>query len=278
MHRCIHAECEVHLTLVRMAGDHRKGACIKIVVIGGSGLIGTKLVNILRDRGQEALAASPTSGVNTLTGEGLAEALAGAQVVVDVANSPSFEDTAVLAFFETSGRNLLAAEAAAGVGHHVALSVVGADRLPDSGYMRAKVAQEVLIRSAKVPYTIVRATQFFEFLGAIAGSSSAGDTVRLPPARMQPSAAADVAAALADVAVGTPVNGIVEVADPEPLPMDAFVRRFLRAHQDTRQVIADVHARYFGAELNDHSLTPGDNPRLGPTRFEDWLSRSLPPR
>jgi uncharacterized protein YbjT (DUF2867 family) len=199
-------------------------------------------------------------------------------VVVDVANSPSFEDTAVLAFFETSGRNLLAAEAAAGVGHHMALSVVGADRLPDSGYMRAKVAQEALIRSAKVPYTIVRATQFFEFLGAIAGSSSAGDTVRLPPARMQPSAAADVAAALADVAVGTPVNGIVEVADPEPLPMDAFVRRFLRAHQDTRQVIADVHARYFGAELNDHSLTPGDNPRLGPTRFEDWLSRSLPPR
>ena len=251
---------------------------MKIVVIGGSGLIGTKLVHKLRQLGHEVVAASPASGVNTITGEGLAEALAGAQVVVDVANSPSFEDKAVLAFFETSGRNLLAAEAAAGVGHHVALSVVGADRLPDSGYMRAKVAQEALIRSAKVPYTIVRATQFFEFLGAIAGSSPDGGTVRLPPARMQPIAAADVAAALADVAVGTPVNGIVELAGPEPLPMDALVRRFLSAQQDTRQVVADVHARYFGAELNDHSLTPGDNPRIGPTRFEDWLSRSIPQR
>jgi uncharacterized protein YbjT (DUF2867 family) len=247
---------------------------MKIVVIGGSGLIGTKLVNTLRDSGQEALAASPTSGVNALTGVGLSAALEEADVVVDVTNSPSFEDAAVLNFFETSTRNLLRAEADAGVGHHVALSVVGADRLPDSGYMRAKVAQEALIRSAQVPYTIVRATQFFEFLGAIAGSSTTGDAVCLPPARMQPIAADDVAAALAEVAVGTPVNGIVEVAGPEALPMDALVRRFLRAHQDTRQVVADVHARYFGAELNDQSLTPGDNPRIGPTRLEDWLSRS----
>src|SRR5215510_5706463 len=238
-----------------MAGDDRKESCMKIVVIGGSGLIGTKLVNKLRDSGHEALAASPTSGVNTLTGAGVAEALKGARVVVDVTNSPSFEDTAVLNFFQTSARNLLPAELVAGVRHHVALSVVGADRLPDSGYMRAKVAQEALIRSAKVPYTIVRATQFFEFLGAIAGSSTDGDTVRLPPARMQPIAAADVAAALADVAVGTPVNGIVELAGPEPLPMDELVRRFLRAHQDTRQVVADAHARYFGTELNDQSLT-----------------------
>jgi uncharacterized protein YbjT (DUF2867 family) len=251
---------------------------MKIVIIGGSGLIGTKLVNMLRDRGQEALAASPTSGVNTLTGAGVAEVLKGAQVVVDVTNSPSFEDAAVLNFFETSTRNLLRAEADAGVGHHVALSVVGADRLPDSGYMRAKVAQETLIQSAKVPYTIVRATQFFEFLGAIAGPSTGGDTVRLPPALMQPIASDDVAAALADVAVGRPVNGMVEVAGPEPLPMDALVRRFLRAHQDTRQVVADVHARYFGTELNDQSLTPGDNARLAPTRFEDWLSRSIPQR
>jgi uncharacterized protein YbjT (DUF2867 family) len=268
----------VHLTLVRMVGDYRKGSRMKIVVIGGSGLIGTKLVNMLRERGHEVLAASPTSGVNTLTGVGLAEALEGAAVVVDVTNSPSFEDAAVLNFFETSTRNLLFAEAEAGVGHHVALSVVGADRLPNSGYMRAKVAQEALIRSARVPYTIVRATQFFEFLGAIAGSSTDSGTVRLPPARMQPIAADDVAAALADVAVGTPVNGIVELAGPEALPMDELVRRFLSAHQDTRQVVADVHAPYYGAELNDQSLTPGDNPRLAPTRFEDWLSRSIPSR
>ncbi len=249
---------------------------MKIVIIGGSGLIGTKLVNKLRDSGHEALAASPTSGVNTLIGVGLAEALEGAEVVVDVTNSPSFEDAAVLNFFETSTRNLLRAEADAGVGHHVTLSVVGADRLPDSGYMRAKVAQEALIRSATVPYTIVRATQFFEFLGAIAGASTDGGTVRLPPARMQPIAADDVAAALAAVAVGTPVNGIVEVAGPEPLPMDELVRRFLRANRDARKVTTDVHALYFGTELNDQSLTPGDNPRIAPTRFEDWLSRSIP--
>ena len=244
---------------------------MKIVVIGGSGLIGTKLVNKLRESGHEALAASPSSGVNTLTGVGLSEALEGAAAVVDVTNSPSFEDAAVLNFFETSTRNLLRAEADAGVGHHVALSVVGADRIPDSGYMRAKVVQEALIRSAKVPYTIVRATQFFEFLGAIAGSSTDGGKVRLPPVRMQPIAADDVAAALADVTVGTPVNGIVELAGPESLPLDELVRRFLSATGDSRPVIADAHARYFGAQVNDSSLTPGDNARIGSTRFERWL-------
>ncbi len=247
---------------------------MKIVVIGGSGLIGTKLVNRLRQKGHEVVAASPNSGVNTITGEGLAEALAGAQVVVDVANSPSFEDKAVLEFFETSGRNLLAAEAAAGVEHHVALSVVGTDRLPDSGYLRAKMAQESLIKASGIPYTILRSTQFFEFVGGIAKSGTDGQTVRLSPALLQPIASDDVAAALADVALGAPVNGTVEIAGPERIPLDELVRRFLRATKDPRQVIADVHARYFGTELNDQSLTPGDNPRIGPTRFEDWLSRS----
>jgi uncharacterized protein YbjT (DUF2867 family) len=251
---------------------------MKIVVIGGSGLIGTKLVNKLRQLGHEVVAASPTSGVNTITGEGLAEALAGAQIVVDVANSPSFEDKAVLEFFETSGRNLLAAEAAAGVGHHVALSVVGTDRLLQSGYFRAKMAQEDLIKASKVPYTILRSTQFFEFLSGIAQSGTDGQTVRLSPAFVQPVVSDDVAAALADVTLGAPVNGTVELAGPERLRLDELVRRFLSANQDARQVIADVHARYFGAELNDQSLTPGDNPRIAPTRFEDWLSRSRPQR
>jgi uncharacterized protein YbjT (DUF2867 family) len=249
---------------------------MKIVVIGGSGLIGTKLVNKLRELGHEVVAASPTSGVNTITGEGLAEALAGAQVVVDVANSPSFEDKAVLAFFETSGRNLLAAEAAAGVGHHVALSVVGTDRLLQSGYFRAKMAQEDLIKASKVPYTILRSTQFFDFMGGIAQSATDGQTVRLPPALMQPIVSDDVAAALADVTLGAPVNGTIELAGPEQFRLDELVRRFLSANQDARQVVADVHARYFGAELNDHSLVPGDNPRIAPTRFEDWFSRSRP--
>ena len=244
---------------------------MKIVVIGGSGLIGTKLVHKLRESGHEVRAASPTSGVNTLTGVGLSEALEGAAAVVDVTNSPSFEDAAVLNFFETSTRNLLRAAADAGVGHHVALSVVGADRIPDSGYMRAKVVQEALIRSAKVPYTIVRATQFFEFLGAIAESSTDSGKVRLPPVRMQPIAADDVAAALADVTVGTPVNGIVEVAGPESLPLDELVRRFLSATGDSRPVIADAHARYYGAQVNDSSLTPGDNAHIGSTRLERWL-------
>ena len=251
---------------------------MKIVIIGGSGLIGTKLVKDLRQRDHEVVAASPSTGVNTLTGEGLAEALAGASVVVDVANSPSFEDKAVLEFFETSGRNLLAAEAAAGVGHHIALSVVGTDRLLASGYFRAKMAQENLIKASAIPYTIVRATQFFEFVGAIAQSATDGQTVRLPPALMQPIVSDDVAAALAEIAVAEPLNGTVELAGPEPIPMDELVRRYLSANRDARKVTTDVHAGYFGTAVNDQSLTPGDNPRLGPTRFEDWLSRSVAPR
>jgi uncharacterized protein YbjT (DUF2867 family) len=246
---------------------------MKIVVIGGTGLIGTKLVNKLRQGGHEVVAASPNSGVNTITGAGLAEALAGAQVVVDVANSPSFEDRAVLEFFETSGRNLLAAEATAGVRHHVALSIVGADRVADSGYLRAKLAQERLVKASKVPYTIVRSTQFFEFMSGIAKDATTGQTVRLSPALLQPIASDDVAAALADVTVGSPANGTIEIAGPERLGLAELVRRFLGATKDARQVVADVHARYFGAELNDQSLTPGDSPRVGGTRFADWLSR-----
>jgi uncharacterized protein YbjT (DUF2867 family) len=246
---------------------------MKIVVIGGSGLIGTKVVSRLRQKGHEVVAASPNSGINTITGEGLAQALAGAQVVVDVANSPSFEDRAVLEFFQTSGRNLLAAETAAGVKHHVALSVVGSDRLPDSGYLRAKMAQENLIKASKIPYTIVRSTQFFEFVNGIAQSATIGQTVRLSPAHLQPIASDDVAAAVADATLGAPVNGTIEIAGPERIPLDELARRFLRAIQDKRQVVADAHARYFGAELNDQSLTPGANPRLGSIRFEDWLSR-----
>src|SRR5216110_3534766 len=246
---------------------------MKIVVIGGSGLIGKKVVQNLRQRGHEVVAASPSSGVNTVTGEGLAQALAGAQVVVDVANAPSWEDKAVLAFFETSGRNLLAAEAAAGVGHHVALSVVGTDRLLASGYFRAKMAQENLIKESPIPYTIVRATQFFEFVGAIAQSATEGQTVRLPPAMMQPIVSDDVAAALADIAVEQPLNGTIELAGPEPIRMDELVRQFLRANRDARKVTTDVHARYFGIELNAQSLNPGEHPRLGTMRFEDWLSR-----
>jgi uncharacterized protein YbjT (DUF2867 family) len=250
---------------------------MKIVVIGGTGLIGKKLIPLLRERGHEAVAASPSSGVNTLTGEGLAEALAGAQVVVDVTNSPSFEDKAVLEFFETSGRNILAAAAAARVGHFVALSVVGADRIPDSGYMRAKDAQERLIKAGKVPYTIVRATQFFEFLGAIAGSGAEGGAVRLPEAPMQPLAADDVAAALADVALRPPANTIIELAGPETMPMAAFVRRALTASGDPRTVVADPKARYYGAVLDARGLCPdGANPRISPTRFEEWHSRSAP--
>jgi uncharacterized protein YbjT (DUF2867 family) len=249
---------------------------MKIVVIGGTGLIGTKLVNTLRQRGHEVVAASPSSGVNTLTGEGLTEALEGAQVVVDVANSPSWEDKAVLDFFETSGRNLLSAEAAAGVPHHVALSVVGTDRLLASGYFRAKMAQENLIKASSIPFTIVRATQFFEFVKGIAQSATDGSTVRLPPALMQPIVSDDVAAALADVALGEPINGMIELAGPEPIRQDELVRQFLNATGDARKVITDVHARYYGIEVNDQSLVPGDNPRLGSTHFADWLSRSRP--
>ena len=251
---------------------------MKIVVIGGSGLIGSKLVNKLRQLGHEVVAASPSSGVNSITGEGLSEALAGAQAVVDVTNSPSWEDKAILEFFETSTRNLLAAEVAAGVSHHVALSVVGTDRLLQSGFFRAKMAQEDLIKASKVPYTIVRATQFFEFVNGIAQSATDGQTVRLSPALVQPIVSDDVADALAEVTLGAPVNGTIEIAGPERLRLDELVRRFLSAKQDARQVVADVHARYFGLELNDQSLTPGDNPRIGPTRFEDWLSRSIPQR
>ncbi len=249
---------------------------MKIVVIGGSGLIGTKLVNKLRQLGHEVVAASPASGVNTITGEGLAKALAGARVVVDVANSPSFEDKAVLEFFETSGRNLLTAEAAAGVGHHVALSVVGTDRLLASGYFRAKMAQENLIKASPIPYTIVRATQFFEFVSSIAQSATEGQTVRLPPAQMQPIVSDDVAAVMAEVAVKEPLNGTIELAGPEPIRLDELVRKFLSATRDARTVTTDARAGYFGMPVNDQSLTPGDHPRLGPTRFEDWLSRSIP--
>lgn len=249
---------------------------MKIVVIGGSGLIGRKLVEDLRGRGHDALAASPSSGVNTLTGEGLAEALAGAQVVVDVANSPSFEDRAVLEFFETSGRNVLAAGAAAGVGHHLALSVVGTDRLLASGYFRAKMAQENLIKASGIPYTIVRATQFSEFVGAIVESASDGSTVRLPGALLQPIASDDVAAALADFAVAEPLNGTVDLAGPEAFPLDELARRFLAAKGDPRTVTTDPHAGYFGTPLNERSLVPDGDARLGPTRFEDWLGRSTP--
>jgi uncharacterized protein YbjT (DUF2867 family) len=242
---------------------------MKIVVIGGSGLIGSKLVTKLRDHGHDAVPASPNSGVNTLTGEGLADALQGAAVVVDVSNSPSFEDAAVLEFFETSTRNLLDAEAAASVGHHVALSVVGTDRLPGSGYMRAKIAQEKLIEASSIPYSIIHATQFFEFVGRIADEATDGGTVRLPSVLIQPMAADDVVTAVARAAVGEPVNGIVEVAGPEQFRFDDFIRRGLSARHDPRQVIADPGARYFGAVLGEHTLVAGDGAELGETRFDD---------
>jgi uncharacterized protein YbjT (DUF2867 family) len=247
---------------------------MKIVVIGGSGLIGSKLVDKLRQDGHDPLAASLDSGVDIITGEGVAEALEGAQVVVDVANAPAWDDAAVLDFFQTSSRNLLSAEAAAGVGHHVTLSVVGADRLLESGYLRAKVAQEKMVKAGPIPYTIVRATQFFEFIGRIADSGADGDTIRLSPALVQPEAADDVVATLADVAVGAPLNDTVELAGPEAFRLDELARRVLNASDDPRRVTADVHARYFGAELDDRSLTPGDDARIAPTRFEDWLSQS----
>ncbi|MCO8311738.1 SDR family oxidoreductase [Pseudomonas mandelii] len=247
---------------------------MKIVVIGGTGLIGSKLVNILRERGHDALAAAPSTGVNSITREGLAQAMDGADIVVDVANAPSWEDQAVLDFFETSSRNLLAAEAAAGVRHHVALSIVGSERLPENGYFRAKVAQENLIKASGIPYTILRATQFFEFVGGIAQAATVGEEIYLSPALIQPMASDDVVAALAEVTLAAPVNGTVEVAGPEAMPLDELVRRFLRATQDTRKVVPDVHARYFGSVLDDQSLTPGKNPRLGAIRFEDWLAQS----
>ena len=239
---------------------------MKIVVIGGTGLIGSKLVE---------LAASPNTGVDAMSGEGLAEAFEGAEVVVDVANAPVWDDAAVLNFFQTATRNILAAEAAADVSHHVALSIVGADRLPDSGYLRAKVAQEEAVKAGAIPYTIVRATQFFEFIGRIADSATDGGTVRLPPVLFQPEAAEDVSAMLADVATSPPLNGIVELGGPERLRFDELARLFLEAHNDPREVVADVHARYFGTDLDDHSLTTGSGARLAPTRFEDWLKQSV---
>jgi len=245
---------------------------MKIVVIGGTGLIGKKTVANLRQKGHEVLAASPSSGVNSVTGEGLAQALAGAQVVVDVANAPSWEDKAVMEFFEKSGRNLLAAEAAAKVGHHVALSVVGTDRLLASGYFRAKMAQENLIKASPIPYTIVHATQFFEFVDGIAKGATEGQTVRVPPVLMQPIAADDVAAVMADVALAKPLNGMVEIAGPDPIRQDELVRQFLSKKRDARTVVTDPKTLYYGLPVNDQSLTPGDDPRIGPTHFADWLA------
>jgi uncharacterized protein YbjT (DUF2867 family) len=247
---------------------------MKTVTIGGTGLIGSKLVEKLRRAGLEPLAASPDTGVDTYTGKGLEQALDGAQVVVDVSNAPAWDDEAVLDFFRTTSHNILDVESTSGVGHHVALSVVGTDRLQESGYFRAKLAQEEAIKAASVPYTILRATQFFEFIGRIADSSMNGETIHLAPVLVQPEAADDVAAALAEIALGEPVNGIVELAGPEQFRLDELARRVLETKNDPRQVTADVHARYFGAELDEHSLTPGDNPRIAPTRFEDWLLQS----
>jgi uncharacterized protein YbjT (DUF2867 family) len=248
---------------------------MKIVVIGGTGLIGSKLVEKLRKAGHEPLAASPDTGVNTLSGEGLAEALRGAEVVVDVANAPAWDDAAVMEFFQTSSRNVLAAETAAGVKHHVALSIVGADRLPESGYFRAKIAQEETVKGGSVPYTILRATQFFEFIGRIADSSTDGGTIRLAPVFIQPESADDVAAALAEIAVSQPVNDVVELAGPDQFRLDELAERVLRARNDPRHVKGDMHARYFGAELEHYSLTPENNVRVAPTHFEDWLSQSV---
>ena len=246
---------------------------MKIVVIGGTGLIGSKVVTNLSAHGHDAVPASPGTGVNTLTGAGLTEALAGTDVVVDVSNSPSFEDAAVLEFFDTSARNILGAEAAAGVGHHVALSVVGTERLAESGYMRAKIAQEKLIKNSSIPYTIVHATQFFEFAARMADEASDGDTVRVPPVLIQPMAADDVAAAVCNAALAAPVNTTIEIAGPQPLRFEDFLRERLRSAGDQRVVVADPQARYFGARLTERDLLPGDGAQLGPTRFGDWLSQ-----
>jgi uncharacterized protein YbjT (DUF2867 family) len=249
---------------------------MKIVVIGGTGLIGSKLVKKLREHGQDVVAASPTSGVNTLTGEGLADALKGASVVVDVTNSPSWEDGAVLKFFETSTRNLLDNEAAAGVGHHVALSVVGTERLVESGFFRAKLVQENLIKASSISYSIVRATQFFEFVKNIADFSTDGNKVRLPPALIQPMAADDVASALVGIAISSPMNGTVEIGGPEQFRLDELIRRDLAARKDPREVISDPHGRYFGIAVSERTLVPNDDARLGQARFEDWLHATKP--
>jgi len=247
---------------------------MKIVVIGGTGLIGSKTVERLRKKGHDVLAAAPNTGVNTITGEGVVEAVAGAQVVIDLANSPSFEDKAVLEFFRTAGHNLLAAETAAGVKHHIALSVVGTERLQDSGYFRGKHAQEELIRSSGIPYTIVHSTQFFEFMGAIAQSGASGQTVHLPSALFQPIASDDVADVMADVALGSPMNRMIEIAGPDRVRMSDAVTQFLKATNDPRTPVADPHALYFGIELDDSTLVPGNNPRIGRMRYDDWLKQS----
>jgi uncharacterized protein YbjT (DUF2867 family) len=247
---------------------------MKIVVIGGTGLIGSKTVAILRQGGHEVIAASPNSGVNTITGEGVKEAVAGAQVVIDLANSPSFEDKAVLEFFQTAGRNLLAAEAAAGVQHHVALSIVGTDRTPDNGYFRAKVAQEDLIKAAGVPYTIIRSTQFMEFLKGIADEGTHGGKVRISPGLFQPIASDDVAAAVADVALAAPRNGIVEIAGPERAPFNEIIARYLKAVGDPREVVRDPEARYFGGRVDERSLVPLGDARLGRIGFDEWFRRT----
>jgi len=255
------------------AASRKAASTLKVVVIGGSGLIGSRLIARLGEHGHEAVSASPNSGVNTLTGEGLDQVLRGASVVVDVSNSPSFEDAAVLNFFKTSTRNLLDAEARAGVGHHVALSVVGTERLLESGYFRAKLAQESLIKGSSIPYSIIRAAQFFEFCKSIADVGTEGSTVRLPPVMIQPMAADDVAAAVGRVAVGPPLNGAVEIGGPERLRLDEFVRRGLAARNDPRQVVTDPAARYFGIRVDQLTLVPGDDARLGETRFQEWLAR-----
>ncbi len=247
---------------------------MKLVIIGGTGLIGSKLVNRLKEHGHEAVPAAPNTGVNTLTGEGLAEVLEGASVVVDVSNSPSFEEAAVMHFFTTSTKNLLTQAAAAGVKHYVALSVVGTERVPDSPYLRAKNAQETLIKNGGIPYTIVHATQFFEFVNRIADEATVGSTVRVPPVLIQPMAADDVAQAVGRIAVGTPVNGTVEVAGPQQFQFEELIRQGLRARNDPRDVVVDPHARYFGAELTERALVPAGEARLGEIRFQDWLTRS----
>ncbi|MEV0152036.1 MULTISPECIES: SDR family oxidoreductase [unclassified Nonomuraea] len=247
---------------------------MKIVVIGGTGLIGSKLVTRLGEHGHEAVAAAPGTGVNTLTGEGLAEALTGASVVIDVSNSPSFEDRAVMEFFETSTGNLLAAEAAAGVGHHVALSVVGTEQHPEIGYFRAKIAQERLIEKSSIPFSLVHATQFFEFIRRIADTAADGDTVRIAPVLFQPIAGDDVARQVGGIALGTPLNGSVEIAGPQRFRMDAFFRDALAALGDPREVVTDPHARYFGAELTERALVPGDGAVLGDITYTDWLRRT----
>src|SRR5262245_42439335 len=265
---------EYELQLRSGSVENEGETIMKVVVIGGTGLIGSKLVNKLREQGHEAVAAAPNTGVNTLTGEGLAEVLKGASVVVDVSNSPSWEDAEVLNFFETSTRNLLTYEAAAGVRHHVALSVVGTDRLSESGYFRAKIAQEKLIKNSAIPYSIVHATQFFEFLKGLADISFDGKNVRLPPVLFQPMAADDVASGVGRIAVGPPVNGIAEIGGPEQFRLDELVRRRLASLNDPREVIADPEALYSGARVSERTLVPESDAQLGGTRFEDWLLQS----